>query len=197
MPEDAHARSIVLHQALHQLLLEEFTHGSDALPRGGCGRPLERIVFELQLLNLMQVADGRLERDEKVLGSVQLLEHAQLGERDGQVLELIGAHLWGGEGAVVSTCMLGDGDGEALELIGAHIEILERQSEAIRGNQRQSEAIRGHPRPSEAIRGHPRPSDAIRGNQRTSSFSSNSRSQSGAISAPRASQAIRDRQRPS
>jgi hypothetical protein len=93
VPEDAHARSIVLHQALHQLLLEEFTHGSDALPRGGCRRPLERIVFELELFNLMQIADGGLERDEKVLGSVQLLEHAQLGERDGQVLELIGAHL--------------------------------------------------------------------------------------------------------
>ena len=57
---------------------------------------MKRIVFELQLFNLMQVADGGLERDEKVLGRVQLLEHAQLGERDGEVLELIGAHLWGG-----------------------------------------------------------------------------------------------------
>ena len=120
MPKDAHARSIVLHQALHQLLLEEFTHGADALPRGGCRRPLERIVFELELLNLMQIADGGLERDEKVLGSVQLLEHAQLGERDGQVLELI----------------------------GAHIEILEWQSESIRVHPRPSEAIRGYQRQS-------------------------------------------------
>jgi hypothetical protein len=164
VPKDAHARSIVLHQALHQLLLEEFTHGADALPRGGRGRPLERIVFELELLNLMQIADGGLERDEKVLGSVQLLEHSQLGERDGQLLELIGAHLWGGEGALVSTCMLGDGDGEALELIGEHIEILEWQSESIRVHQSPSEAIRGHPRLSETISA-PRASPAIRDRQ--------------------------------
>lgn len=57
-------------------------------------------------------------------------------------------HLWGGEGAVLSTCMLGDGDGEALELIGAYLEILERQSESIRI--------------------HPSPSHIIRGNQRQS-----------------------------
>jgi hypothetical protein len=83
----------------------------------------------------MQVLKGRLARED-------IPEPIAREEELVALLHTADAYLWGGEGAVVSTCMLGDGGREA----GRHLSCLERTS----GEAETRSAVMGMPAASEA-----------------------------------------------
>ena len=99
--------------------------GRDALACDGRGRALERVVLELEFLDVHEVADGGVERGELVVRGIEDLERHELRDGRGQEGEVVRLEI-----ELLEALQLPDRDGELRQLVVVQREHLEPLGEA-------------------------------------------------------------------